>query len=246
MHPLVLHGYPQAVFLPWGLPLMPLTHIHLYLWAFIVSFLKVCPAQKLSIPAYLFFFFKQINNPNSSSLSHHRIIDDQLWKYIRAHVPTLNDIWPVLFETFFSHVDLLAGHAQGYSGYSHDSQLANLACVTPQCQTLFLIFYVAVQLLSHVRPFVTPWTTVCQASLSCSVSWSLVKVIVIESMMSSNQIILCHSPLFLFSVFPRIRLFWQWVDSTCQVVKVLELQLQFQSWCCLVDWFDLLAVQGTL
>jgi len=45
--------------------------------------------------------------------------------------------------------------------------------------------------------FVTPWTAARQASLSFSISWSLLKLIVIESMMSSNQIILCH-PLLLF------------------------------------------------
>ena len=52
-------------------------------------------------------------------------------------------------------------------------------------------FLGAVYLLSHVRFFVTPWTAACQASLSFTISWSLLKLMSIESMMLSNHLILC-------------------------------------------------------
>ena len=66
---------------------------------------------------------------------------------------------------------------------------------------------VAVQLLSHVQLFATPGTAACQASLSFSVSQSLLKFMPIESVMPSNHLIPCH-PLFLLpSVFPHIRVF---------------------------------------
>ena len=64
----------------------------------------------------------------------------------------------------------------------------------------------SVQLLSHVQLFVIPWTAACQASLSITNSWSLLKLMSIESVMPSNHLILCR-PLFLPSVFPSIRVF---------------------------------------
>ena len=53
---------------------------------------------------------------------------------------------------------------------------------------------VVVQSLSHVQLFVTPWTAACQASLSFTISWSLLKLMSIESVMPSNHLILCHLP----------------------------------------------------
>jgi len=53
----------------------------------------------------------------------------------------------------------------------------------------------------------TPWTTVHQASLSITNSWSLLKLISIESVLPSNHLILCHPLLLLPSIFPSIRVF---------------------------------------
>ena len=65
----------------------------------------------------------------------------------------------------------------------------------------------SVQWISHVRLFVTPWTAAHQASLSITKSWSLLKLMSIESVMPSNHLILCR-PLFLLpSIFPSIRIF---------------------------------------
>jgi len=74
---------------------------------------------------------------------------------------------------------------------------------------LSVVFFSSVvhQLLSHVWPFVTPWTAARQASLPFTISWSLLKFMSIESVMPSKHLILCR-PLFLLpSIFPSIRVF---------------------------------------
>ena len=65
----------------------------------------------------------------------------------------------------------------------------------------------SVQLLSCVQLLETSWTAACQASLFITNSWSLLKLMSIESVMSSNHLILCHPLLLLTSVFPSIRVF---------------------------------------
>ena len=65
----------------------------------------------------------------------------------------------------------------------------------------------AVQLLSHVQLFATPWTAAHQASLSITNPWSPPKPMSIESVMRSNHLILCCTLLFLPSIFPSIRVF---------------------------------------
>ena len=110
-----------------------------------------------------------------------------------------------------------------------------------------LWFVVFVQLLL----FETPWTAVRKASLLFTIFKSFLKLMSIESVMPSNHLILCHPLLFLPSVSPSIRVFSR-VGSSHQVAKVLDLQLQHQPlhWIfrvnSLVDWFELLVVQGAL
>ena len=71
----------------------------------------------------------------------------------------------------------------------------------------FPLYMVLVQLLSHLQLFVTSWTAAHQASLSFPVSLSLLRLMSIESVMPSNQLILC-CPLFLLpSIFPSIKTF---------------------------------------
>ena len=71
----------------------------------------------------------------------------------------------------------------------------------------FNITVVVIQLLSRVQPFATPWTAAHQAFLSFTISQSLLKLMSIESVMSSNHLILCHPILLLLSIFPSIRVF---------------------------------------
>ena len=71
----------------------------------------------------------------------------------------------------------------------------------------FFCTFSSVQLVSCVRLFATPWTTSCQASLSINNSWSLLKLMSIESVMTSNHLILYHPLLLQLSIFPSIRVF---------------------------------------
>ena len=111
-------------------------------------------------------------------------------------------------------------------------------------------------LFSHsvcVQLFVTPWTTVHQASLSFTISQSLLKLMSIDSVMPSSHLILCHPLILLPSISPNIRVF----------SKDLALRIRWPKYWGFsfgispsndysrlisfsIDWFDLLAVQGTL
>ena len=71
---------------------------------------------------------------------------------------------------------------------------------------VFKMYIIVVQSLSCVRLFAILWTAAHQASLSFTISQSLLKLMSIESVMPSNHLILCHS-LLLPSMFPRIRVF---------------------------------------
>ena len=95
--------------------------------------------------------------------------------------------------------------------------------------TFSLLHCQSVQSLSHVRFFSTPQAAARQASLSITNSWSLLKVMSIESVMSSNHLILCHPLLLPPSIFPSIRVFSNESALSHQVAKVLEFQLQHQS-----------------
>ena len=67
---------------------------------------------------------------------------------------------------------------------------------------------VAVQSVSCVWHFATPWTAAHQASLSFTISWSLLTLMLIESVMPSSHLILCHPLLLLPSIFPSIRVYF--------------------------------------
>ena len=84
----------------------------------------------------------------------------------------------------------------------------------PDCVSIFTIWkssfhksLCSVQSLSHVQLFATPWTAACQASLSITSSWSLLKFMSIRLVMLSNLLILYHPLLLLLSIFPSIRVF---------------------------------------
>ena len=99
----------------------------------------------------------------------------------------------------------------------------------------------SVQSLSCVRLLATPWTATCQASLSITNSWSLLKLMSIPSVMPSNHLILCRPLLLPPSIFPSIRVFSNEVAFSHQVAKVLELQLQHHSfqWIFMVNFLGL-------
>ena len=86
------------------------------------------------------------------------------------------------------------------------SEALSCTCVAQEFGKNLYLTLVVVQLLSHVLLFVTPCTAGCQASLSFTISQSLLKFMSIESVMPSNKLTLYH-PLLLSSVFPSIRVF---------------------------------------
>ena len=115
---------------------------------------------------------------------------------------------------------------------------------------LFLgAFIIVVQSLSCVQLFATPLTAGCQASLTFTISWSLIKLMSIELVMASNHLNLCHPFLLLPSVFPSIRVFsnesvlhimwpkyWSFSFSIRPSNEYSGL-ISFR-----IDWFDLHAV----
>ena len=111
--------------------------------------------------------------------------------------------------------------------------------------------HVVVQSLSPVWLFGTPWTAACQASLSFTVSWSLLKLMSINSVMPSDHLILCHPLFLLLSIFPSVRVFsiesavhirwpqyWNFSISPSNEYSGL---ISFR-----INWFDNLTVQGML
>ena len=110
-----------------------------------------------------------------------------------------------------------------------------------------------VQSLSRVQLFVTSWTAACQASLSFTISWSLLKLMSIESVMPSNHLVFCHPLPLLPSIFPSIRVisdesslhirwpkYWSFSFSVSLSNEYSGL-ISFRMY-----WLDLLAVPGTL
>ena len=111
----------------------------------------------------------------------------------------------------------------------------------------------SVQLLSHVRLFVTPWTAARQASLSVTSSQSLFKLTSIELVMPSNHLILCHPLLLPPSIFPNIRVFSNELVLHIRWLKYWSFSFSISpsnEYSGLIsftmDWLDLLAVQGPL
>ena len=110
----------------------------------------------------------------------------------------------------------------------------------------------SVQLLSHVRLFVTPWTAAHQAFLSITNSWSLPKLMSIESAMPSQHLTLCHPFLLLPSISPSIMVFSnesalpiRWPKDWSFSFNISPSNEHSGLISFRMDWLDLLAVQGT-
>ena len=178
----------------------------------------------------------------------------------------LNEISMWSYEIRITCYDLLSNYTKGYR----------------HAYIVYILHIVVVQSLSHVPLFATPWTPVCQASLSFTISRSLLKLMSMELVMPSQHLIVHWPLLILPSIFPNTRVFsnestlcdpmdcsmpgssilhylqefaqthvhwvgdtnqpshpalnlsqhqglFQWVGSSHQMAKVLELQLQHQS-----------------
>ena len=129
---------------------------------------------------------------------------------------------------------LSPGSVSGHGKLNHD---LGLCPVMGELSPLsYFIQFSSVQLLSRVRLFATPWTAARQASLFITNSWSLIKLMSIESAMPPNHLILCHPLLLPHSVFPIIRVF-----QMCQLLAsggrsigvsaaILVLPMNTQDW----------------
>ena len=111
----------------------------------------------------------------------------------------------------------------------------------------------SVQSLSCVQLFVTLWTAARQASLSITNTWSLLKLMSIESVMPSNHLILCRPLLLPPSIFPSIRVFSNESALCIRLPQYWSFRFSISSSneysgliSFMMDWLDLLAVQGTL
>ena len=129
----------------------------------------------------------------------------------------------------------------------------HLSCTVGWVLIALVTWVVFAQSLSCVRLFATPWATARQASLSFTIYWSLLKLISIESTMPSNHLILCRPLLLLPSIFSSIRVFsnestlgirWPKYWSFSFIISPSNEYSGLISF--RIDWFDLLAVQGTL
>ena len=109
------------------------------------------------------------------------------------------------------------------------------------------------QSLSCVQLYATPWTAARQVSLFVTNSWSLLKLMSIKSVITSNHLILCRPLLLLPSIFPSIRVFfnesvlcirWPKYWNFCFSISPFNQYSGLISF--RMDWLDLLAVQGTL
>ena len=129
-----------------------------------------------------------------------------------------------------------------------------VSALSSRCQAQVTSRYVpvvVVQLLSRVWLFVTPWTVANQASLSFTISRSLLKLMSIELLMPSNHLILCCPLLLLHSFFPSIRVFSSKLALCIRWLKCWSFSLSTNSsneysglTSFKIYWFDLLAVEG--
>ena len=158
--------------------------------------------------------------------------------------------WHLVFtETicnFYHYFHAFTPPAKYWMQHKHEWEVAN---EKGHCDNQFS----SVQSLSCFRFFVTSWTAACQASLSISNSQSLLKLISIESMMPSNHLILCFPLLLLPSTFPCLRVFSSELAAHIRWLKYWSFSFSISASSensglisFRIDWFDLLAVQGTV
>ena len=146
-------------------------------------------------------------------------------------IPVLGGVSPIFTMT-------------GLSGWQNNG-LQRFHVLTPAtCE------YVIVESLSCAQLSATPWTTAHQAPLSSTISWSLFRFRSIELVMLANHFILCCPLLLLPSVFPSIRVFSSELADCISWPKYWSFSFRISEYSGLIsfsiDWFDLLAVQGTL
>ena len=127
----------------------------------------------------------------------------------------------------------------------------NCICILYACD--LVPFVIVIQSLSWVQLFANTWTAACQASLSFTISQSLLKLMSIESVMPSRHLFLCHPLPLLLSTYPSIRVFSNELAICIRWPKFWSFSFNISpsnEYSRLISfrthWFDLLAVQWTL
>ena len=162
-----------------------------------------------------------------------KILQARLQEYVNCELP-----------------DVQAGFRKGKGT---KDQIANISWIIekasiPENHLLLL----SVQSHSRVQLFVTPWTAAPQASLFITNSRSLFKLMSMESVMTSNHLILCHPLLLLPSIFPSTRIFSSESALRIRWPKYWSFSFnispsnEYPGLIFRMDWLDLLAVQGCL
>ena len=130
----------------------------------------------------------------------------------------------------------------------HPSSIAHHPALSTH--SVFYSIVDVVQSPSHFQLFVAPWTEACQVSLSLTISQSVPKFMSITSVMPSSHLILWHLLLLLPSIFPSIRVFSNELAVHIKWPKYWSFSISPSNRYSMlislnIDWFDLLAVQGT-
>ena len=208
---------------------------------FIIYFLKNINSTRTLASFFLISLFS-LFLIISSFLMVYKIIQEYMKKYrdkLRWYLFPLERIYVCLWEVVWIDLVKINPGENGWSwlGFS-------------LCNCLFIYQFSS---LSCVRLFATPWIAACQASLSITNSWSLLKLMPVRSVMPSSHLILCHPLLLLPPVPPSIRVFsiestfcmrWPKYWSFSFSISLSNEHPGLISF--RMDWLDLLAVQGTL
>ena len=166
---------------------------------------------------------------SSIGISHHRLLPH----IYSGRFPTVNSRHCLGIAPQFLHSSFQTLPSRGLASLSR-------VCMTVTRIVLFSF--------SHLQLFVTSWTAAHQAFLSITNSWSLLKLISIQSVMPSNHLILCHPFLLLPSIFSSIRVFLnesvfliRWPKYWSFSFNVIPSSEHAALVCFRMDWLDLLA-----
>ena len=176
---------------------------------------------------------------------------DFIWvPYPHSRVPLIpimvSPLVPSLYHCLYTWLPLyVTSFILPYPPFATSSKLETSFVLSP------LPLDIVVQSLSYVHLFATPWTAARQASLSFTISRSLLKLMSIESVIPSNHLILSRTLLLLPSIFPSIRVFsnesalcisWpKYWSFSISPSNEYSGSISFR-----IEWFDLLSVRGTL
>ena len=165
---------------------------------------------------------------------------------VESKTKTKTILFPLLLATFSINLQEQI--------FLPEMRALSILCFVYCCEKIMRSHVILYHLLfscSVMSDSATPWTTAHQASLSFTISWSLLRRMSTESVVPFNHLILCHPILLLPSIFPSIRVFsnelalciqwpeyWSFRISPSNEYSGL---ISFR-----IDWFDLLAVQGSL